>query len=182
MSSIKKIAITGPESTGKSWLANRLASHFGTAYVPEYAREYIDKLSGNYNRQDLYQIAREQLEREEQAASQAKRLLFCDTELLVIKIWSLHAFGECHPWILSQLEQNTYDLFLLCDIDLPWEPDPQREHPHLRKYFFDWYKRELDGYGFPYRVISGVGENRIELAVDRVNEFFIDQADGTFCD
>lgn len=173
MSRIRKVAITGPESTGKSWLTRRLADFYGTAFVPEYAREYIDKLRGEYGKQDLYQIACGQLEKEKQALSAAKQFLFCDTELLVIKIWSLHAFGECHPWILSQIEQNTYDLYLLCDIDLPWEPDPQREHPHMRKYFFEWYKRELDSYGFTYRMVSGSGEERIQKAVEIVHDYFI---------
>lgn len=169
---ILKIAITGPESTGKSMLAEQLAKHFSTVWVPEYAREYISRLKQEYAKKDILQIARGQLERENQALLHAKKFLFCDTEFLVTKIWSEHAFGNCDPWIQEKFTLHVYDLYLLTDIDLPWESDPQREHPHLRSFFFDWYKDELTKHKLPYRIISGTGEKRLLNAIHTINSFF----------
>lgn len=157
--------MTGPESTGKSRLARQLADHYNTVYVPEFARGYIDSLGRPYEQHDIVEIARGQLLAEKRAKATANRFLFCDTELIVTKIWSLHKVGSCDPFILENILENRYDLYLLCDIDLPWEQDPQREHPHLRKFFFDWYKKELEGYGFPYEIIRGMGQQRLERAI-----------------
>lgn len=178
MTEIKKVAVTGPESTGKSWLCKALALHYNTAYVPEYAREYIEGLPRNYTLEDIFLIASGQIERENRMAEEVVRrqvrpLLFCDTELIVTKIWSLHKFKICHPWILDKIKTRNYDLFLLCDVDLPWEPDPQREHPHLRSFFFDWYQREIEYYGFPYCIVSGQGRARLQNAIEAVNNHFI---------
>lgn len=162
---VKKIAVTGPESTGKSLLVKQLADRYETVYVPEFARGYIDKLDRPYQYSDITDIARGQLRSEKELEAMASRYLFCDTELIVTKVWSLHKYGRCDPFILDGILNNRYDLFLLCDIDLLWEQDPQREHPHLRAYFFDWYKQELDDYGFPYEVIRGMGQDRLERAV-----------------
>ncbi len=178
MTDVKRVAVTGPESTGKSWLCRELALHYNTAYVPEYAREYIEGLQRDYLLEDILQIAKGQLERESRMADEIGRrqirpLLFCDTELIVTKIWSLHKYKQCHPWILENIQSNNYDLFLLCDVDLPWEPDPQREHPELRRYFFDWYKSELESYGFSYCVVSGQWLDRLQNAIEAVNNHFI---------
>lgn len=172
MTAVKKIAITGPESTGKSMLSKQLAKHYSTSYVPEYAREYVDKLNRPYKQEDILVIAREQLNRERLAIKNANGFLFCDTEMIVPKIWELYKYNECHPWILEQIRKNSYDLYLLCDIDLPWEADPQREYPHMRSFFFNWFKRELEQYRFPYRIISGNEQQRVENAIDAINGFF----------
>lgn len=169
-SGLRRIAITGPESTGKSRLAIQLAGYYNTVYVPEFARGYIDSLDRPYEQGDIVEIARGQLRKEQEMAMKANRKLICDTELIVTKIWSLHKYGSCDPFILENILHNQYDLFLLCDVDLPWEQDPQREHPHLRKFFFDWYKRELDGYGFRYEVVFGMGPQRLERAVAYVED------------
>jgi NadR type nicotinamide-nucleotide adenylyltransferase len=174
---VKKIAITGPESTGKSNLAKQLAEHFQTVFVPEFARDYINNLSRPYNQEDILHIAENQLINERRTTLKANRFLFCDTELIVAKIWSLHKYNDCHPWILEQIKNNHYDLFLLCDIDIQWEFDDQREHPHLRQFFFDWYKKELEYYGFPYRIVSGEGDQRIQNAIHLINHFFLDRND-----
>ena len=166
---MRKIAITGPESTGKSRLARQLADHFSTVYVPEFARGYIDSLDRPYEHNDIVEIARGQLQMEREMAPKANRLLICDTELIVAKIWSLHTYGSCDPFILENILDNRYDLFLLCDVDLPWEEDPQREHPHLRGFFFDWYKRELESYGFLFEIIRGMGRQRLERAIGYVD-------------
>ncbi len=172
MAPVLKVAVTGPESTGKSLLCQQLAGHFNTVHVPEYAREYVDRLNRPYCREDILVIAREQLSREDALVKIANRYLFCDTELIVAKIWELHKYKDCHPWILEQIEKRRYDLYLLCDIDLPWEPDPQREYPHMRNFFFDWFRRELEGYEFPYLIISGSRNERLDNAIRAVESFF----------
>jgi NadR type nicotinamide-nucleotide adenylyltransferase len=167
---LRRILITGPESTGKSWLSQKLAQHFQTLWVPEMARTYLDQLDRPYRESDLLEIARLQRAEEERRAKQAQGWLFCDTGMLVLKIWSLHKFGRCHPWILRELEQSRYAHILLTDIDLPWEPDPQREHPHLREFLFDWYVRELQEQKLAYSRISGQGELRFQQALSAVNQ------------
>ncbi len=160
----KKIAITGPESTGKSTLAKQLAEHYGCLLVEEYAREYIDKLKNPYTQEDILIIAKTQKEIEQQKIKETDKLLISDTELIVTKIWSEVKYKECHPWILENIEKQDYDLYLLCDIDLPWQDDPQREHPHLRKQLFDLYKQELENRNLDYKIISGKKEERFENA------------------
>lgn len=167
---IRRIMITGPESTGKSWLAQSLAAHYNTLWVPERARSYLQEIGRPYTENDLLQIAWEQLALEDKLAQQANRLLFCDTGMLVMKIWSEHAYGHCHPWILEQFHTRDYAHHLLPNIDMPWQPDPQREHPHLRPFFFNWYRQELQEAGKPYTLISGQGEERLQQAVHPIDK------------
>jgi len=159
-----KIAITGPESTGKSTLSEQLATHYNTVWVPEYARTYIGNLGRDYTIDDIEAIARGQLQLEQELEAGAGTILISDTDLLVLKIWSEHAFGRCPEFIVEQLEQQNYNLYLLMGVDLPWEPDPQREHPHLRQFFYDWYKRELQAMGVPFAEISGQQHERFNNA------------------
>lgn len=167
---IRRIAITGPESTGKSQLSEELAAYFQTIWVPEYAREYIAKLDRPYNDVDILHIAQGQIAAEENLLFKANKLLFCDTELIVTKIWCEHKYGFCHDWILNMLEKPRYDFYLLCNIDLPWEYDVQREHPELRKYFFDLYFNELTKRNYPFAVINDAGKIRLNNAVEFVNK------------
>jgi len=169
---VHKIAITGPESTGKSALTQQLAAHFNDPFVKEYAREYIDKLDRPYSEEDILIISQNQIALEESAASGADHFLFCDTELLVSRIWSLHKYGRCHPWIEQQIVSNKYDLVLLCDIDLPWEYDPQRENPDNREFFFEWFKSEMQNFKMNYRIISGIGTHRLENAIKCIDNHF----------
>jgi NadR type nicotinamide-nucleotide adenylyltransferase len=170
-SAIIKVAITGPESTGKSTLAQQLAGHYRATWVPEFARTYIAGLCRQYTPADVEQIARGQLARYQQVLSQASGFVFADTDLLVIKIWMLHAYGFCPEWILQALEQQEFDLYLLMQVDLPWEDDPQREHPHLRPYFYNWYKRELQAYGFTFVEIAGSQQNRRQHAIEAIDHY-----------
>jgi len=164
------ISITGPESTGKSMLAKQLAQHYATVFVPEIARDYLQKLDREYGFEDIVIIAKEQLKAENHAAEKANNYLFCDTDLLVTKVWSNFKFGKCDPWIEESVKIHRYDLYLLCDIDLPWEDDPLREHPDERKELFEIYKAELDGMKANYRIISGLGEERLKNAILAVEE------------
>jgi NadR type nicotinamide-nucleotide adenylyltransferase len=164
-----KIAITGPESTGKSTLSEQLASHYQTVWVPEYARTYIANLNREYTINDIEAIARGQLQLEEQLQTIAATILVSDTDLLVLKIWSEHAFGRCPDFIVDKLQQQDYNLYLLMGVDLPWEPDPQREHPHLRQYFYDWYKRELEALQVPFAEIGGQQQDRFLNATQHID-------------
>jgi len=168
---IIKIAITGPESTGKSTLSEQLASHYKTVWVPEFAREYIASLNRIYNQNDILHIAKSQMKKEKELFPKANRFLFCDTELIVTKIWSEHSFKNCDEWILNNISKNFYDHYLLCDVDLPWEYDPLREHPLLRKYFFKLYLNELRSRNFSYSIISGNNQIRLKNAVDAIEKF-----------
>ena len=162
---IRRIAITGPESTGKSMLAAQLAAHYHTVWVPEYAREYLALLGKPYEEEDIVLIAQGQLLSEESQLKNAGHFLFCDTELLVTKIWSEVKYKRCDPWILNTVATHRYDLYLLCDIDLPWQYDPLREHPHERQYLFDLYLNELNNRMFPFAVVRGTGPDRLANAI-----------------
>lgn len=172
---LKRIAITGPESTGKSSLCRHLAKHYNTLWVEEYARSYIDDIKRPYNLDDIIKIAKGQLINENRIAEKASGVLFCDTELIVTKIWSEHKFGVCPEWILNNIQNYKYDFYLLCNIDLDWEPDPQREHPNLRQYFFDLYKQELEKRDFNFGIVSGKGDERLQNAIKLLNNLLFDK-------
>lgn len=167
---IKKIAITGPESTGKSTITKNLAKFYKEPYVEEYARCYLKNKGLRYCQSDLLQIAKGQIIAEENKIAEAKKLIFVDTELINIKIWSLHKYGNCDQWILDRINKQNNSLYLLCDIDMPWESDPLRENPGLREYFMEWFVKELEGYGFPYKIINGDADERLEKAIIEVNK------------
>ena len=153
-------------------LAADLAKFYGTSWVPEYAREYLEQKGPVYVEEDILKIARGQLERESEAAAKASQFLFCDTEFIVTKIWSEFKYHRCHPWITRQVENHAYDLYLLCDIDLPWQSDPLREHPGLRKELFKLFYDELSSRGFPFFVIDGLNHDRLNNAVRNITDYF----------
>jgi NadR type nicotinamide-nucleotide adenylyltransferase len=158
--------VTGPESTGKSWLAEHLAARYKTLWVPEYSPEYLRGLGRRYTYDDILAIARGQYRQEEKLAKKAEGLLFCDTDFLVNKIWAIDKFGRCHPWISSMAAGHIYHLYLLCNTDIPWEYAPLRENPHDRERLFDLYLHELRSAGLPYAIVSGNGPDRLENAVE----------------
>ena len=166
----KRIAIVGPESTGKSTLAEKLAKHFAEPWVPEVAREYLEKLDRTYAYEDLLQIGKKQMQLEDELAMQANNYLFCDTDLRVIQVWSQHRYGKVDPWVLEELARRTYDLILLCAPDLPWQADPLREHPELkmRQQFFEIYKQLSQASGIPWILISGDTDKRLSTAIQAV--------------
>ena len=170
MSRPKRILILGPESTGKSTLAEKLARYFAEPWVPEVAREYLEKLDRPYAYEDLLQIGKQQMRTEDELAMQANNYLFCDTDLRVIQVWSQHRYGKVDPWVLEELARRTYDLILLCATDLPWQADPLREHPDLemRQQFFEIYKQLSQASGFPWILISGDTAERLSTAIRAV--------------
>lgn len=169
-----KIVVIGPESTGKSTLSKSLAEYFNCPWVPEYAREYIERLDRPYRYEDLLEIARGQIREEEKAIEKSTNLLICDTDLQVIKVWSQHKFRKVHPWISQQISERKYSLYLLADIDIPWENDPQREHPdpEEREYFFGIYRKIVIDSGVPYKVISGSIKERLMKSVEFIEEYY----------
>ena len=166
---LKRISITGPESTGKSWLAEKLSAHYREPWAEEYSREYLNKLNRPYNFEDILLIAQGQFKLEEDNARSAAAYLFCDTDFLVTRIWSLVKYGKSHPWIDLMANTHIYDHYLLCNTDLPWEPDPLREHPELRNELMQLYLDELTFRNLPYTVISGQGDDRLQAAVKVIN-------------
>jgi len=169
---MKKVVVIGPESTGKSTLSEKLAAHFNTVWTPEYARDYLDQLNRPYEEHDLLEIAAGQVALERRQAGNANKVLICDTDLYVIKVWSEHKYGHCDPRILNQVAQQHCDLYLLTYIDLPWEEDPQREYPDpaMRTYFYNIYKDIVIASGVNWVDIRGNYQEREALAIAAVEQ------------
>lgn len=135
--------------------------------MEEYARTYIDALDRPYEEVDLLAIAKGQIERETAAVKQQSQgFIFFDTDLIVLKVWSLNAYQNCHPWILEQIATRHYDFYFLCGVDVPWEYDEQREHPEQRAYFYDIYKKELLYYQKPFAELKGNESERLKQAIE----------------
>ena len=193
METIKKIVAIGPESTGKSTLCEKLAAHYNTLWVPEYAREFLEKNGPEYNYEDLLTIAKGQIELEEGIGYQVSGIryqvsggdepktsnltpntLFIDTDMYVMKVWSEFVFNKCDHWILNRIAERKYDLYLLCDIDLPWVEDVLREYPDekIRKKLFNFYKDIMANQSTPWVIISGNYDERFEKAVEIIEDSF----------
>jgi NadR type nicotinamide-nucleotide adenylyltransferase len=174
---MKKVVVIGPESTGKSTLCEQLANHYNTSWVPEYAREYLLQHGTNYTYDELLTIAKGQLALEESYIEKAgdSKLLFIDTDQYVMKVWSEFVFGKCDPWILDQIKKRNYDLYLLCNIDLPWVEDLLREYPDLapRQQLYTIYKSILTNQSVPWVEISGNYDERLQKAIHAVNDLFV---------
>jgi NadR type nicotinamide-nucleotide adenylyltransferase len=161
-----KIAIIGPESTGKTELAMQLADYFKSPWVPEYAREYIENLRVPYTYEDVCNIALKQIEEEKfyENISTNEQFVFFDTDLIITKVWFEYRFGKIPEFLTERLKTTFFDLYLLCTPDLPWEADPVREHGDDRDYFFEWYKREVEQTGKPFVIVNGIGNERFNNA------------------
>lgn len=168
-----KIAITGPESTGKTTLTRQLAAHYQTLWVPEYARFYLMQLDRPYTPDDVIEIAKGQVHWENELVKLADELLFCDTDLIVIKIWLQFKYNLENKWIETSLKAKNYDLHLLCNIDLPWQDDPLRENPSLedRETLYNLYKQELTALNVPFFEITGDETKRLAQAIQVVQHF-----------
>lgn len=196
-SEIRKIVILGPESTGKSTLCEQLAAHYNAVWVQEYAREYLEKNGTNYTYENLYEIAMGQMEGEQLAVDSWQLAgksttddrkpttgephsplaipyspVFIDTDLYVMKVWSEFVFNKCDNRILTQITKRKYDLYLLCNTDLPWVKDNLREYPDLvtREKLFHYYKEEMTEQHVPWVIISGNYEERLAMAIKAVDQ------------
>jgi len=169
---LQKIAIIGPESTGKSFMARRLAQVFDTWYVPEYSRYYCEGLENQYTLENEVNIFYGQIALEDSLVDVIqKSLLFCDTTILTVKIWSDHLFGSTPTEVLAEIRNRPYDYYLLMDIDLPWVDDPLRDFPDKRDYFMVVWKKELRDLNAGYTIIRGEGEERYQNGVEAVRNF-----------
>jgi len=164
-----RIAITGPESSGKTKLANDLANHFNVEFVPEFAREYLLAKNGAYDFSDLDKIAEGQIKSIELA--QDNKPLIVDTEMLVMYIWSRVRFGKVSSFVQQKLNNQKFDLYILCDIDIPWEDDPLRENEYDRDDLFQLYYKKLRDMKVNFIVVKGNPEERLFAALDATRVF-----------
>lgn len=161
-----KIGVIGPESTGKSDLCLALQQHLSCDIVPEYARQYLDTHGLAYTYDDVLHIAEQQYLSSRNTISHThKDYVIMDTTLLVIKIWLQNAYNTVPPSIMRWEQELHIDAYLLCNIDLPWQEDPMREHPHLRNHFLNLYNQELIHLQKPYYLISGLHAARTQEAL-----------------
>ena len=188
-----KVAVIGPESTGKSTLCELLAQHYNTQWCPEFAREFLLTHGTDYTYDDLLYIAKGQLAMEDeyvqsivnsresgvnsrsndsQLIAQSSKLLFIDTEMYVMKVWCEFVFGNCHRWVLDQIIERKYDLYLLCNTDLPWVKDELREYPDLktRDQLYHIYKDIMINQSTPWVDISGDHDERLQKAIKAVDQ------------
>lgn len=180
---MKKLVIVGPESTGKSTITQELADHyakqFPTAWVPEFAREYLENLDRPYTYEDLVPIAEGQLAWEDRTAAELAEkagnrpsLLFVDTNMMVMQVWSEFVFQQCDPFILNKMVERQYDYYFLMQTDLPWAFDKLREYPDMesRERLFKHYYDILQRQSTPWSIISGRDANRLQHAIDIVDD------------
>jgi NadR type nicotinamide-nucleotide adenylyltransferase len=173
---LKKIVIIGPESTGKSTLSDALAKHYHTTWCPEYAREYLLTFGKIYTYNNLLEIAKGQIELEEKCVAEAnannRSFVIIDTDMYVMRVWCQYVFQKVHPWIEEQIAKRTYDLYLLCQPDLPWTKDELREYPeeNIRKELYGIYKNILINQPVPWAEVSGIGDARTQSAIDAIEK------------
>jgi len=202
---LKKIVVVGPESTGKSTLCHKLAQHYNSHWVKEYAREYLLRNGTDYTFDNLLDVAKGQLLLEEEGVKLATGKsemvigknqpesggtahsaftgivsknegqyspLFIDTDMYVLKVWCEFVFDKCHPWILNQIVDRKYDLYLLCNIDAPWVKDELREYPDpvIREKLYHHYKDIMINQSEPWVDISGTYGERLQKAITAVDK------------
>jgi NadR type nicotinamide-nucleotide adenylyltransferase len=168
---MKKIVIIGPESTGKSTLASELAGYYHAEWVPEFARTYLLENGTDYTYDDLLTIATGQLRLEDEITKKSsKDFLFIDTDMNVMKVWCEFVYANCHPWILNKVVERRYDLYLLCNTDLPWVKDELREYPDLvnRQILYHMYKDIMVNQSVPWVNIYGNNAERLQRAVEGI--------------
>ena len=190
---IKKIVIIGPESTGKSTLCEQLAAHYKTDWVKEYAREYLLTNGKEYTYENLLDVAKGQVKAEESGVGSREseafnsvhtdselqtknsELVFIDTDMYVMKVWCEFVFEKCHHWILNRIVERQYDLYLLCNVDLPWVKDELREYPDLesRKKLYSHYLDIMINQNTTWVDISGNYEERLQKAIAAVDKKII---------
>lgn len=168
---VRKVCVIGPECTGKTVLSKALADKLNTAWVEEYARAYLQRLNQPYAQDDLVKIAHGQLRMEDEWATDAKKILVCDTNLIVIKVWSEFKYGTCDKIILDLIEQRKYDLYLLTYIDVPWISDPLREHPDRREELYNIYLKEMKSQPVPFVEIRGNEQQRLDQAMEAIAKY-----------
>ncbi len=167
----KIIVITGAESTGKSTLTEFLANHFGVPFIPEIAREYVENLHRKYTYEDVEIIAKKQVQQLKLAMNSTAPFIFVDTWLIVTKIWFDQVFNKEPDWLANEIRKIKIELFLVCDIDLPWVPDPVRENGgEMRKILHEKYILTIESYNFDYKIVNGKENERNLNALEWIDE------------
>ena len=169
---IKRVVITGPESTGKTELARALAMKLGTVWVPEYARYYVENLQRPYSYDDVVEIARFQITREKELALKTEnKIIIFDTWLIITKVWLDVVYGVCPEWVTNYIRSAEIDLFIVCDTDLPWVADPVRENGgEKRDQLLQVYINEIRSFGFEFEIVGGLGGKRLENALNALSK------------
>ncbi len=181
MAKVQKIILFGAESTGKSTLAQQLATHYGTIWSPEFARIYLHTKHQISLRephqpisvyQDIAPMAIGQMGLEDHFSAQAKDFFFCDTNLLTNLIYSHYYFGKAPLWLSETISLRTYNLYLLLDIDVAWESDPLRDRPDSRAEVYGIFKKTLLERKQNFVEISGLGSDRLKNAICAIEKFW----------
>ena len=171
---IIKIAIYGPESTGKTTLAKQLATHFNTVWAPEFARDYLQEKWNTKKEicvaEDLLPIAIGQMQLENEALQKANKYLFADTCLMITKVFSEIHYGFCDAKLDKAARKHKYDLFFLTDVDVPWEQDDLRDAPNDRGATLEKFKQALIENNKPFIILSGNAEMRFQKAIAIIEE------------
>ncbi len=161
-----RIAITGPESCGKTTLAKALSEHYKVMFVPEYSRVYLEQKKGNYHQIDLDKIA---AGHHKNIVLSQNSINIIDSDFIVLKIWSQYKYGNVSPYITSLVDENLFDLHILCTPDIPWEEDPMRENEHDRIELFELYQKALKRTRKNYITVSGSHENRVNKSIAEIS-------------
>jgi NadR type nicotinamide-nucleotide adenylyltransferase len=170
-----RIALTGPECTGKSTLTVQLAKHYNAPYFSEYARDYIGSLDREYTYEDVVHIAEVQIRQAKQEVPAGARIAFFDTYLIITKVWFNVVFGKYPGWIDEELKSGTIDLYLLCNTEIPWIADNVRENGgEMREKLYSVYEKELQDMGCRYVVVTGTDSVRLIHAIEAIERFFPD--------
>ena len=166
---ITRIVLTGSESTGKTALAGELAAHFRVQWVPEQSRAYAERVRRSLTVDDVGPIASEQITAEDAAVAEAlrsgHRWLFLDTDLVSTVVYARHYYGSCPAWIEAEARARRGDLYLLADIDLPWQPDPVRDRPRARDQLHAEFGSTLAEFRAEVCLVRGTGALRLSAAV-----------------
>ncbi len=154
-----RIGIIGPESTGKTTLAKELAERYQGIYVPEYAREFVEKKgSTEVTWDELCEIAKHQIDQMESSnlSPLTSNLYIYDTELIVTKVWFDYAFGRWPEWLDEAIKQYPMDVYVILYPDLPWVPDPARSNgsDEIRMELFERYKQEVEALGIEHYLVK----------------------------
>jgi NadR type nicotinamide-nucleotide adenylyltransferase len=168
-SRLPRVVLTGSECTGKTTLARELATHFGTSWSPECAREYAAGKGSPLTVADVDAIARGQMAGEDAAAGRAARIVFHDTDLLSTVVYSRHYYGRCPEWVERAARERRADLYLLLLPDVPWVPDPARDRGEKREEMHALFREVLSEFGAPFREIGGSRTERRERALAAID-------------
>jgi nicotinamide riboside kinase len=162
------IAITGPESSGKTTLSRALVQALPSALlVPEFARAYLSATAAGYSPKEVLLMARGQEAWEDWYAAREPHFLVSDTDSTVFEVWVREKYGGNYPQIELWSKKRKADLYLLCAPDFPWQPDPLREHPNTIDRFrlFELFKEELARKDIPFAILGGSLYERVQQAL-----------------